>query len=64
MNCQRRWPGKTPDMQTKFMLLFFGHKCLPFYLTWQEWVSTGEKRKKKEKEKRKEERVPLRETER
>ena len=35
MNCQRRWPGTTPNMQTKFMLLFFGHKCLPFSLTWQ-----------------------------
>ena len=35
MNCQRRWPGTTPDMQTKFMLLFFGHKYLPFSLTWQ-----------------------------
>ena len=33
MNCQRRWPGTTPDMQTKFFLLFFGHKCLPFSLT-------------------------------
>ena len=35
MNCQRRWLGTTSDMQTKFMLLFFGHKCLPFSLTWQ-----------------------------
>ena len=25
----------TPYMQTKFMLLFFGHKCLAFSLTWQ-----------------------------
>ena len=32
MNCQRRWPRTTPDMQTKFML---DHKCLPFALTWQ-----------------------------
>ena len=35
MNFQRRWAGTTPNMQTKFMLLFFGHKCLPFSLTWQ-----------------------------
>ena len=35
MNCQRRWIGTTPDMQTKFMLLFFNLKCLPFFLTWQ-----------------------------
>ena len=33
MNCQRRWPRTTPDMQTKFILLFFGHKCLLFSLT-------------------------------
>ena len=35
MNCQRRWPRATPEMQTKFMLLFFGHICLPFSLTWR-----------------------------
>ena len=35
INCQRRWLETTPDMQTKFMLLFFGHKWLPFSLTWQ-----------------------------
>ena len=35
MNCQRRWLGTTPNIQTKFMLLFFGHKYWPFSLTWQ-----------------------------
>ena len=30
INCQRRWPGTTPDMQTKFMLLFFWPKWMTF----------------------------------
>ena len=59
MNCQRRWPGTTPDIQTKFMLLFFGHKCLPFSLTWQvsltcksEFLRENKKLKKKKKKKK------------
>ena len=62
MNGQRKWPGTTPDMQTKFMLLFFDHKCAIFF-DLQEWVPTGDK-KEKEKNKKKEQRVPLREIER
>ena len=60
MNCQKRWLGTTLDMQTKFMLLFFGHKCLPFSLTWQVSLTC-----KNEflRERRRRRRVLLRETE-
>ena len=65
MNCQRKWLVKAPDMQTKFMLLFFGHKCLPFSLTCKSKFLREIKKKKKKKEKRKKkQRVPLCETER
>ena len=47
MNCQRRWPGTTPDMQTKFMLLFFSHKCLPFSLTCKSEFLKKKKKKKR-----------------
>ena len=55
-NCQNRWLGTTPNMQTKFMLLFFGHKCLLFSLTCkseflqQIKIKIKKRRKKKKKE--------------
>ena len=53
-NCQNRWLGTTPNMQTKFMLLFFGHKCLLFSLTCKSEFLQEIKKKKKKKVKKKE----------
>ena len=61
----------TPYMQTKFMLIFFGHICLAISLTCQvsltcksEFLREIKKIFKKKKEEEEEEKVSLRETKR
>ena len=57
MNCQRRWPEQHLTCKPNSCFFFFGHKCLPFSLTWQVsltcksefWEITKKKEKKRTK---------------